>query len=75
MATIVLQLAAWNYTTRTGTGRLSRGLRLAEERVEVVVRADPDPDNRTAIALADRPVLLVDPHRPDLFIARELLES
>ena len=48
---------------------------LAKERVEVVVETDPDPDNRIAVALADRAVLLIDPHRPDLFIAGELLET
>jgi hypothetical protein len=48
---------------------------LAKERVEVVVGTDPDPDNRIAIALADRAVLLIDPHRPDLFVAGQLLET
>ena len=48
---------------------------LAKELVEVVVRTDPDPDNGVAIALTDRAVLLIDPHRPDLFVAGELLET
>jgi hypothetical protein len=48
---------------------------IPKKRVEVVVGTDPDPDNRIAIALTDRAVLLVDPHRPDLFIAGQLLET
>ena len=48
---------------------------LTKEGVKVVVGTDPDPNNRVAIALADRAVLLIDPHRPDLFIAGELLET
>jgi hypothetical protein len=48
---------------------------LAKELVEVVVGTNPDPDNHVAIAFTDGPVLLIDPHRPDLFIAGELLKT
>ena len=48
---------------------------LSKEPVEVVVRTDPDPNNRIAIALTNRAVLLIDPHRPDLVIAGQLLET
>ena len=47
----------------------------AKERLEVVVGTDPDPDNGIAFAFTDRAVLFIDPHRPNLVIASELLET
>ena len=46
----------------------------AKERVEIVVRADPDPDSRIAITLTNCAVLLIYSHRPNLVIADELLK-
>ncbi len=49
--------------------------RSAEERVKVIVRTDPNPDNRVTVALAHSPVLLVDSHGPDVVIAAQFLET
>ena len=39
------------------------------------MRADPNPDNRVAAALAHSPVLLIDPHRPEVLVTAELFEA
>ena len=54
----------------TESGRWS-----AEELVEVVVRADPEPSDRLSMALGESPEGVVDPDGPDLFVAGEFLEA
>ncbi len=46
----------------------------AKEIVELVVRANPDPDDGVAASLAHGPVLLVDADGPDMVVAAERLE-
>ncbi len=47
----------------------------AKEVVEFIVRADPSPENRVALALANDTALLDDAGRPNIFVARKLLET
>ena len=46
----------------------------AEELVEIVVGTDPHPDDRIAVPLPDRPILLADTNGPDMVIAAQPLE-
>ena len=62
-------------SAKMGLSRWRCPIHSGKERVEIVVRADPDPDNRIAITLTNCAVLLIDSHRPNLVIADELLET
>ena len=53
--------------------RLEQG-ESTEQFVEVIVGAKPDPDDGVAASLADRPVLFVDAHGPDVVVAAQFLE-
>ena len=56
-------------------GRIDRIHRSAEPAVKFIVRPDPRPFDRVPIALAHRSELIVDPHRPDILVALQPLES
>src|ERR1035441_3239562 len=51
------------------------GIASGKEFVEVVMRADPNPDNRVAAAFPDGAVLLIDAHGPEVLVASKLLET
>jgi hypothetical protein len=55
--------------------RISITAELPKLAVELVVRSDPCPLDRVPIAFAHRSLLIVDPHRPDILVALQLLES
>jgi hypothetical protein len=43
--------------------------------VELVMSADPNPDNRVTAAFSDGLILLIDSHRPDVLAGPKLLEA
>ena len=54
--------------------RVAASQRLAEEVIEVVVGADPDPSDGVAVAFSNRAVLLVDTEGDDVVVAGKFFE-
>src|ERR1035438_437638 len=51
------------------------GIASGKEFVEVVMRTDPNPDNRVAAAFPHGAVLLINAHGPEVLVASKLLET